>query len=170
MSGSFFLLLAGSLWHKGAYNRTFPCIEENYPYAVKNQPGARGLVLYGIRLLAQATLWSSRPMRVEPRNSSTNESGPDCQSGQARPSGRVEQVWLTDKVTPDRTDESYNYSVLAFLNTECNEHKTQLIKWEIINLLILISSITLYSVSLVSGVQFRCARPIFASTDVFSLA
>ena len=28
---------AGSLWHKGAYNRTFPCMEANYPYAIKNQ-------------------------------------------------------------------------------------------------------------------------------------
>ena len=36
----FCLLLAGSLWHKGAYNRTFPCIEANYPYAIKNQRGA----------------------------------------------------------------------------------------------------------------------------------
>ena len=26
------LLLAGSLWHKGAYNRTFPCMEATYPY------------------------------------------------------------------------------------------------------------------------------------------
>ena len=55
------------------YNRTFPCMEANYPYAIKNQRGAskiplvggilrskapsRGLwmpelVLYGIRLLA----------------------------------------------------------------------------------------------------------------------
>ena len=33
------------------------------------------LVLYGIRLLAHATLWSSRPMNDEPRHSSTNESG-----------------------------------------------------------------------------------------------
>ena len=33
------------------------------------------LVLYGIRVLAQATLWSSRPMRVEFRWTSTNESG-----------------------------------------------------------------------------------------------
>ena len=46
----------------GAYNRTFPCMEANYPYAIKNQRGARNtpsrgyfcdeLVLYGIRLLA----------------------------------------------------------------------------------------------------------------------
>ena len=44
------------------HNRTFPCMEANYPYAVKNQRGARNtpsrgyfwflLVLYGIRLLA----------------------------------------------------------------------------------------------------------------------
>ena len=31
----FCLLLAGSLWHKGAYNRTFPCMEANYPYDIK---------------------------------------------------------------------------------------------------------------------------------------
>ena len=51
--GVFCLLLAGSLWHKWA-----PIIG-----------------VYGIRLLAQATLWSSRPMRVEYRWTSTNESG-----------------------------------------------------------------------------------------------
>ena len=34
------LLLAGSLWHKGAYNRTFPCMEANYSYVIKNQRGA----------------------------------------------------------------------------------------------------------------------------------
>ena len=60
--GVFCMLLAGSLWHKGAYNRSFPCMEANYPYAIKNQRGARitpskryfcdQLVLYGIRLLA----------------------------------------------------------------------------------------------------------------------
>merc|ERR1719189_1088759 len=53
--GVFCLPLAGSLWHKGAYNRTFPCMEANYPCAIKNQRGAskiplNGLVLYGIRL------------------------------------------------------------------------------------------------------------------------
>ena len=32
-----YLPLAGSLWHNGAYNRTFPCMEANYPYAIKNQ-------------------------------------------------------------------------------------------------------------------------------------
>ena len=26
----------GSLWHKGAYNTSFPYMEANYPYAVKN--------------------------------------------------------------------------------------------------------------------------------------
>ena len=46
----------------GAYNRTFQCMEANYPYAIKNQRGARNtpsrgyfcdeLVLYGIRELA----------------------------------------------------------------------------------------------------------------------
>ena len=37
LQGAFCLLLAGSLWHKGAYNRTFPCMEANYPYVIKNQ-------------------------------------------------------------------------------------------------------------------------------------
>ena len=25
------------LWHKGAYNSTFPCLKANYPYAIKKQ-------------------------------------------------------------------------------------------------------------------------------------
>ena len=29
------LLLAGSLWHKGANNRTFPCMEATYPLCQK---------------------------------------------------------------------------------------------------------------------------------------
>ena len=54
--GEFCLLLAGSLWHKGAYNRTFLCMEATYPfYAVKNQLvggfGCDELVLYDIREL-----------------------------------------------------------------------------------------------------------------------
>ena len=46
----------------GGYNRTFPCMEANYSYPIKNQRGAINtpsreyfcdeLVLYGIRLLA----------------------------------------------------------------------------------------------------------------------
>ena len=58
----------------GAYNRTFPCMEANYPYAIKNQRGASKyvgilrskapsmglwmpkLVLYDIRLLAKQIL------------------------------------------------------------------------------------------------------------------
>ena len=36
----FCLLLACSLWHKGAYNRTFLRMEANYPYAIMNQRGA----------------------------------------------------------------------------------------------------------------------------------
>ena len=54
---------------KGAYNRTFPCMEANYPYAIKNQRGAskkplvggfgcNELVLYGIRMLAGQILES----------------------------------------------------------------------------------------------------------------
>ena len=35
-----FDLIPGSpLDVKGAYNRSFPCIEANYPYAIKNQRG-----------------------------------------------------------------------------------------------------------------------------------
>ena len=30
----------GSLWHKGAYNRIFPLLEANYPYAIKKMPGS----------------------------------------------------------------------------------------------------------------------------------
>ena len=26
------IILAGSLWHKSAFKRTFPCMEANYPY------------------------------------------------------------------------------------------------------------------------------------------
>ena len=54
---------AGSLWHKGAYNRNLLCMETNNLYTIKNQRGASKkplvggfgcdeLVLYGIRLLA----------------------------------------------------------------------------------------------------------------------
>ena len=32
---------------KGAYNRTFPCMEANYPYAIKNQRGASKKPLVG---------------------------------------------------------------------------------------------------------------------------
>ena len=50
----FCLLLAGSIWHMAPFRA-------NNPYDVKNQQPARGLwmpeqVLYGIRLLAQASL------------------------------------------------------------------------------------------------------------------
>ena len=31
------LLLAGSLWQKGAYHRTILCMKVSYPYAIKNQ-------------------------------------------------------------------------------------------------------------------------------------
>ena len=54
---------------KGAYNRTFPCMEANYPYAIKNQRGASKmggfgcdeLVYYGIRLLEASLgkLWTN---------------------------------------------------------------------------------------------------------------
>ena len=60
--GAFCLLLAGSLWHKGAYNRTFPWMEANY--------------LYGIRDSGVATLRSSWPIKAKPRWALTNESGP----------------------------------------------------------------------------------------------
>ena len=54
--------LAGSLCHKGAYNRTFPCMEATYPFCHKEPArskqmgvfcvGCDELVLYGIRELA----------------------------------------------------------------------------------------------------------------------
>ena len=49
-----------SLWHKDAYNRTFPCMEATYPSAIKTAKGKKcfgclELVLYGIRELASAT-------------------------------------------------------------------------------------------------------------------
>ena len=44
-----FLPFAGSLWHKGAYNRSFPCMEANYPLWGLWMPE---LVLYGIKELA----------------------------------------------------------------------------------------------------------------------
>ena len=31
------LLAPRWLWHKGAYNRTLPCMEATFPYATKNQ-------------------------------------------------------------------------------------------------------------------------------------
>ena len=49
--GVFYLLLAGSLWHKGAYNRTFPCMEATYLLCHK-EPERSKLVLYGIKELA----------------------------------------------------------------------------------------------------------------------
>ena len=49
------LLLAGSLWHEDAYNSSFPCMEANYPYAIKNQ---RGISKYVGSLEARAdSLW-----------------------------------------------------------------------------------------------------------------
>ena len=68
--GAFCLLLAGSLWHKGAYNRTFQCMEANYPYLMplrtsSSHPkppvggfGCDELVLCGIRDTGVATLWT----------------------------------------------------------------------------------------------------------------
>ena len=51
-----------SHWQEATPNRTLSCMKANYPYAIKNQRGARNtpsrgyfcdeLVLYGIRLLA----------------------------------------------------------------------------------------------------------------------
>ena len=68
-----------------------PCTERSFYYVSKMNPngdifrskakplvwgfGCDDLVLYGIILLAYATLWTSRPMRAELRWSSTNESG-----------------------------------------------------------------------------------------------
>ena len=84
---AFCLLLAGSLWHKGAYNRTFPCMEANYPYAIKNQRGASKKPLVGGFLRSKApsrglwirgvgSLWHKRHWCSNTMNLSTNESGP----------------------------------------------------------------------------------------------
>ena len=83
--GAFCLLLAGSLWHKGAYNRTFPCMEANYPYAIKNQRGASKKPLVGGFLRSKApsrglwmrragSLWHKRHWRSNTMKLSTNES------------------------------------------------------------------------------------------------
>ena len=63
-------LVTGSLWHKGAKKRSFPCMEANYPFAIKNQRGASKiilvgdeLVLYGIRLLASQGKFSTKERR-----------------------------------------------------------------------------------------------------------
>ena len=83
--GVFCLLLAGSLWHKGAYNRTFPCMEANYPYAIKNQRGASKKPLVGGFLRSKApsrglwmrgagSLWHKRHWRSNTMKLSTNES------------------------------------------------------------------------------------------------
>ena len=80
-------MLSGSLWHKGAYNRTFPCMEATYPLChkeparSKQKAPSRGLWMRQAGSLwhkraGVATLWSRsnqleqsldipRPMRVE---------------------------------------------------------------------------------------------------------
>ena len=45
--GAFFLILCGSLWHKGAYNRTSLWMEAKYLYVIKNQRGASKKSLVG---------------------------------------------------------------------------------------------------------------------------
>ena len=83
--GAFCLLLAGSLWHKGAYKWTFPCMEANYPYAIKNQRGASQKPLVGGFLRSKApsrglwmrragSLWHKRHWRSNTMKLSTNES------------------------------------------------------------------------------------------------
>ena len=58
--GAFCLLHAGSLWHKGAYNRIFPCMEANYPWMQRTGS------------LWHKRHWSSNNMKL------SNESGPHC--------------------------------------------------------------------------------------------
>ena len=52
-------LLAGSLWHKGAYNRTFPCMEATYPLWHKRAGVSITLDQW------EPSLDIPRPMRVE---------------------------------------------------------------------------------------------------------
>ena len=64
--GTLCLLLAVSLWHKNAYNMTFPCMEANYPYAIKNQRGASKKPLVGgfLRGAGLVTYYSCYPVSV----------------------------------------------------------------------------------------------------------
>ena len=50
------LLLAGSLWHKGAYNRTLHCMQ-TIPYAIKNQRGASKIFCVPKPLLGGFGIW-----------------------------------------------------------------------------------------------------------------
>ena len=70
--GTFCMFLAVSLWHKVAYNRTFPCIEANYSYAIKKQKAPRR----GLWMRRAGSLWHKRHWRSNTMKLSTNESGP----------------------------------------------------------------------------------------------
>ena len=62
----FCLFLTGSLWHKGAYNRTFPCMEATYPYFLMHKWAGAALLStnesHALTFLDQwewTTLWQS---------------------------------------------------------------------------------------------------------------
>ena len=74
--GAFCLLLAGSLWHKGAYNRTFPCMEANYPYVIKNQRGASKKHLVGGFGCDELVLYGIWDTIATPRKSPRHRDGP----------------------------------------------------------------------------------------------
>ena len=99
---TYFLPFAVSLWHKGAYKRSFLCMEATYLFCQK-EPARSRLVLSSLwqKRAGVATLWSSRPMRAKPCLSSTNESGPGChrlQPGLVCPGGRVRTKTASQKM------------------------------------------------------------------------
>ena len=128
--GVFCLLLAGSLWHKGAYKRTFPCMEANYPYTIKNQRrasnGIRGLwmpelVLYGIRLQAQATL----------EKLSTNESRSWCKFLdllRLTVTPTISSAARTRQTAPLRVQERLRSICLIRLNLVPSEVRSQIMR------------------------------------------
>ena len=87
-------------WCRGLFPRS--CYASNLK-KINNQLVASKapslLVLYGIRLLAPATLWSSRPMRAEPRYSSTNESGAQDDKLQCSLT-ELKKCWPTTTTSP----------------------------------------------------------------------
>ena len=75
------------------------------------------LVLYGIKWLSPATLWSSQPMRVQCCRTLTNESGPGwlCISGKWRPSVSTRMCLAATAVI--RTRIVYFFSIIIELVT-----------------------------------------------------
>ena len=65
----YYLLLAGSLWHKGAHDRTFPCMEANYPHKEPASSTSRVLWMRGAGSLLHKIAGVSNTLKP-----STNES------------------------------------------------------------------------------------------------